>query len=80
MPDELIKLHPISECTSEETRKKMVMSGITLEMIQDAYKENKFLGLKQLLCGNNESTMQVAKNDKIPKKIFHFLEKSNNVD
>lgn len=76
MPEEFAKLQPISECTSEETRKKIVMCGITLQMILDAHKNNKFQGLKKLLCSNDSSAMQVAKNDTIPKKIFDFLEKS----
>lgn len=45
-------------------------------MIFDAYKNSQFEGLKKLFCSNDLSTIQVAKNDTIPKKIFDFLEKS----
>lgn len=36
MPEELLKLNSISKCTSEKTRKKIVMCGISLEKILDA--------------------------------------------
>lgn len=68
MPQGLKKLSALNGCTSENTRKNLVLSGITVEDVYKAFKEDKLQGLINLLQCNANFAGQVTQNNVIPKK------------
>lgn len=52
----------------------MVAANVTYEMVEEAYKKNKYNGLLQILGKDENGAVKVTKSKKIIKNIFTFFE------
>ncbi|XP_043468802.1 uncharacterized protein LOC122502708 [Leptopilina heterotoma] len=73
----LNQLDLLNECTTYATRKKIAAANITYENIVDAYKENKFMGLLDILGVDENGNVKVTKQRRVINKIVEFLEKNS---
>lgn len=55
----------------------MVASKITLEDVQQAYDDNKLIGILNLLGEDDRGEIRVTKSRAVGTKIFDFLENQN---
>ena len=78
LPNALKELNSLNECTTLSTRKKIIVAGITFDMILNAYNQNKLMGLLDILGEDENGIVRVTKNRKIATKIGCYLEKLPN--
>lgn len=69
----LKELNTLKDCTSYGIRKKIITAKISVDMIIDAYKENQYDGLLNLLGKDESGLVKVTKNKKVLGKIFDYL-------
>lgn len=70
------ELDPFTDCTSKATRLKMVSAKITYSMIVNAFKENKYFGIAEVLGEDENQIVKVTKCPKVIKKIYAYLIKN----
>lgn len=71
------QLDILKECTTYATRKKITAANITYENIVDAFKENKFMGLLDIVGVDENGNVKVTKQRRVINKIVEFLEKNS---
>lgn len=74
LPQALKNLELLKDCVSAGMRKKMVAANVTYELLEDAYKINKYAGIVQILGKDENGAVKVTKAKKILDKIFNYFE------
>lgn len=78
LPNAMKNLNALEKCMSYGMRKKMILANISYDMVLDAYRENKFSGISNILGEDENGRISVTKNRKILKKICDYLESISN--
>lgn len=73
LPNALKALSPLNNCTSLATRKKMIAANISYDMLLDSYKQNKLLGLLDVLGEDENGIIRVTKCRRVVQKICDYL-------
>ena len=69
LPKALKRLDNLKDYTSHSIRRKIVAANISLEMMTEAYKQNKYEGLLNILGKDETGIAKVTKNRKVLEKL-----------
>lgn len=79
LPNALKALVTLNQCTSLATRKKMITAKISYDLLLNAYKENKFMGLLNILGEDENGIIRVTKCRRVVQRIHDHLNTMPNI-
>lgn len=63
----------LKDCTSKETKKKLIAANISVDEIIDKYKENGFNGISNLFGADENGLIRITKSKKVINKLIDYL-------